>query len=155
MIHGLYLARDRLDLERETDAVAFFAVAFLAVALFAVVRGLAFRAVATLFFAGTARFAVVLRFLTVVAFFAVVAFLAWVVFLAVRAVGAAVTFPANARESRKRRIRANREKNTMFKPIDRRQSEQYKSVQDAGVRIFNGLSGYCQGNSHHGNRSRL
>lgn len=125
--HGLYLARDRLDLERETDAVAFFAVAFLAVVFLAVV----FRAVATLLFAGTARFAVVLFFFTVADFFAVV------VFLAVLA-ASVVTFPANAR---KRRIRASREKNTMFKPIDQRQSEHYKSVQDAGVRIFNGLSG--------------
>lgn len=72
-----------------------------------------FRAVVTLFFAGTARFAAVVFFFTVVVFFAAVVFLTWVVFLAVRAGCAAVTFPANAR---KRRIRANREKNTMFKP---------------------------------------
>ncbi|MCL4784257.1 MAG: hypothetical protein KJZ70_14590 [Bryobacterales bacterium] len=121
--HGLYRALARRDRERDTaavvllallDAVAFRAVTvrcFTDAARFAVVFLLAVLFFAVIFLA--ALFFTVLAFLALAAFFAVV-FLA-VVFLAVRAgwAATAATFPMMPR---RKRISANRAKNTMFKP---------------------------------------
>ena len=117
--HGLYRALDRRDRERETAAVV----------LFALLDAVAFRAVTVRRFADVARLAVVFfftvlffavsfftaLFFTTVAFLTVVLFLVELAFFAVLAGWAAELAAAPTIASRKR-MRANRAKNIMFKP---------------------------------------